>query len=268
MATAESLWPARLQAALVSDEALLALLAENPPIETKLAAVQALRGEDALRQAEREFRTHDRRVHSVAKQCYERCVTQRKMRARADELIAEATTVSGEVMIPANRLVELDQAWRTLDIALLHPDQRTQFGDLQNTLVNHVRGLGERQRDISRWCADARKTLATIAESQAQLSDATRELPELLTALGTMSAAARSQLDQIAALLPVVGPDTRNASMLAGQLTVVVNDADLIAARLTMLLELETTISSSKRAGRASELAIRSEEHTSELQSL
>ena len=256
MTTAESIWPARLQAALESDEALLALLAENPPIETKLAAVQALRGEEALKQAEREFRTHDRRVHTVAKQCYERCVTQRKMRARADELIAEATAVSGGVMIPANRLVELDQAWRTLDIALLHPDQRTQFSDLQNSLVNHVRGLGERQRDISRWCADARNTLATIAESQAQLCDANRELPQLMTALGTMTAAARSRLDEITALLPAVGPDKRNASMLAGQLTVVVNDADQIAARLTMLLELETTISSSKRAGRAKRVIV------------
>ena len=175
-------WETRLEAALASDEALLALLAENPPIELKLAAVQALRGEEALRLAEREFRTHDRRVHTVAKQAYERSVTQRKMRARADELIAEATAVSGELMIPANRLVDLDQAWRTLDTALLHPDQRTKFVELQDALVKHVRDLGERQRDISRWCADARKTLATIAESHAQLSDKALGLTELRSA--------------------------------------------------------------------------------------
>ena len=249
-------WEARLEAARVSDEALLALLAENPPIEVKLAAVQALRGEEALRLAEREFRTHDRRVHTVAKQAYERSVTQRKMRARADELIAEATAVSGELMIPANRLVDLDQAWRTLDTALLHPDQRTKFVELQDALVKHVRDLGERQREISRWCADARKTLTAIAEAHAQLSDTACGLPELRSALGHVAADAKSRLDQIGALLPVVGPDARNASMLAGQLTVALNDASLIAARLEILLEIEKTISSIRPSDQSNVKAI------------
>ena len=232
-------WAHLLEVAVGNDDALLALLMENPPIEIKLSAVQALRGEEALRQAEREFRTHDRRVHSVAKQCYERSVTQRKMRARADELIAEATAVSGELLIPANRLVELDQSWRELDTALLHPDQRTKFGDLQDALVKHLRDLGERQRSISRWCVEAKQTLTAVAESRAQLNEASRELPELLTAVATVTAEARSRLDQITALLPVVGPDARNASILAGQLSVALNDGQLIEAKLKLLSEFQ-----------------------------
>ena len=243
-------WAHRLEVALDNDESLLALLTENPPIEIKLAAVQALRAEEALKQAEREFRTHDRRVHSVAKQCYERSVSQRKMRARADELIAEATAVSGELMIPANRLVELDQAWRALDTALLHPDQRTQFGDLQDALVKHVRDLGERQRDISRWCVDARQSLVTVAEFRAQLSDATHEVPDLLSGLTAVTADVRSRLDQITALLPVVGSDARNASMLAGQLTAAFNDTHLIEAKLKLLSEFQTANPNSGKPAR------------------
>jgi DNA repair protein SbcC/Rad50 len=233
-------WPQKLDAALTDDDALMSLLAENPPIEIKLSAVQALRSEEALRLAEREFRTHDRRVHTVAKQCYERSVTQRKMRARADEIIAEATAVSGELMIPANRLVELDQAWRELDTALLHPDQRSKFEELQDALVKHVRELGERQRDISRWCIEGRQTFTAISDSRSALSDATLTPQALIDALAPAINEAKTRLDEIGKLLPVVGPDARNASMLAGQLSVAVSDSARIEAKLRLIAECGT----------------------------
>ena len=233
-------WAQKLDAAMSDDDALLALLTENPPIEIKLLAVQALQSEEALRLAEREFRTHDRRVHTVAKQCYERSVTQRKMRARADELIAEATAVSEELMIPANRLVELDQAWRALDTALLHPDQRTKFGELQDALVKHVRDLGERQRDITRWCGDAKDTMATIVNFRLTLGDQTLTPQALLDGLIPLVAIAKHGLEHIGSLLPVVGPDARNASMLAGQLSVAVSDFQLVENKLNLLVECQT----------------------------
>src|ERR1017187_4875900 len=78
-----AVWEGKLQAAMGNDMELLALAKDAPSIDIKLSAVLALAGEDALRQAEREFRTHDRRVHRVVKYRYKTQVEQRETRARA-----------------------------------------------------------------------------------------------------------------------------------------------------------------------------------------
>ena len=57
----KALWEARLAAASGSDESLLSLAKEAPLEEIKLAAIQSLSSEEALKAAEREFRNHDRR---------------------------------------------------------------------------------------------------------------------------------------------------------------------------------------------------------------
>src|SRR5512139_2275861 len=56
-------WPGQLQAAQGDDAALLALAAATSRLDIKMAAVQAMIGETALRQAERRFRDRDRKVH-------------------------------------------------------------------------------------------------------------------------------------------------------------------------------------------------------------
>lgn len=237
----ESGWGLRLQQAIGDDAAVLALIGEIPSIELKIVAVQALVGEDALRLAEREFRTHDRRVHSVAKQCYEKCVAQRKARARADELIDEAMTVSAESMIPANRLVELDQAWRALDASLLDASQLTRFDAVQTRLVKQVRDSGERHRAISKWVIQARVALAQLNESIAQAADPARKLDELLGVMSAASAVARGGLDEVSVLVPEGSADSNFTVMLTNELSNSLNDAAAVEARLNVLVELGET---------------------------
>ena len=70
-------WRARLEAAGADDAALLDIAKQAPHIDVKCAAIAALTGEATLKAAEREFRTHDRRVHRAAKQRHEAAVAQR-----------------------------------------------------------------------------------------------------------------------------------------------------------------------------------------------
>ena len=68
LAAAQAALQEALQTALGDDAALLRLAQSAVPLDTKLAAVQAINGETALQQAERDFRSHDRKVHRLAKQ--------------------------------------------------------------------------------------------------------------------------------------------------------------------------------------------------------
>ena len=241
-ASLESEWGSRLQAALGDDAALLALLKESSSIEIKVAAVQALNGEDALRQAEREFRTHDRRVHSVAKQCYETRIAQRKTRALANELIEAAVALTGESMIPANRLVELDQAWRALDVDLLESDQVAKFAGLQARLAERVRDYGDRQRSVSRWSVHVRQVLTNLSACCARTTDTSQTPYELLLALTSARDEVRNAQAQIPALMPAPGPDAKTVAALGEELSAVTHAAVLIEARLAILDELQTVM--------------------------
>ncbi|MBK7517284.1 MAG: hypothetical protein IPI51_17155 [Betaproteobacteria bacterium] len=116
-------WAARLQAAQGDDAALLRIAASAPRLEIKMAAVQALAAEASLRQAEREFRSHDRKVHRLAKQRLEAAVAQREARARAQVLLERAAALVDEADVPINHVVELDPGWHALAADLLEPRQ-------------------------------------------------------------------------------------------------------------------------------------------------
>src|SRR5689334_8939972 len=60
-------WAPRLQQAQGDDAALLLITQTAPTWEVKLAAVEGLVSEESLKQAEREMRTQDSRVHRAAK---------------------------------------------------------------------------------------------------------------------------------------------------------------------------------------------------------
>src|SRR5664279_3580008 len=127
-ATASAIaWQLKLQAALGDDTALLALAREGAPVDVKVAAVSALTSEAALKLAEREHRDHDRRVHRLAKQRHLAQVARRETAEQASRLIEAAKALIEEPLIPANRLVELDRAWRALDLTLLDAAQRAEF---------------------------------------------------------------------------------------------------------------------------------------------
>ena len=77
-------WAGRLAQAHGDDDALLALIrTAGLPLQLKQAAVEALDGEAALKVAEREGRSHDRRIHQLAKRRLLAAVAQREAREQA-----------------------------------------------------------------------------------------------------------------------------------------------------------------------------------------
>ena len=144
-------------------------------LEIKLAAVEALVTEEALKQAEREFRSHDRNVHRAAKRRLQAALALRETRARAAALIETATTLAGAALVPINRLVTLDRDWQALDASLLDPGQGTEFATLRARLDATVRERGDEQQRLQHWSADATRALAGLrlacAQAVAQGSD-------------------------------------------------------------------------------------------------
>lgn len=164
-------WDAQWQAAQGDDPALLRLAASAPALDLKMAAVAALSTEAALRQAEREFRSHDRRVHRLAKQRLEAAVAQRVARAGALALLARVKALTAEAEVPMNFIVQIDRDWEALPADLLEPDQCTRFELLRSRLDAVIREQGEAQQRLHRWLAEARRllpewrrALATAAE--------------------------------------------------------------------------------------------------------
>lgn len=231
-------WEGRLQAALGNDLELLALAIEAPSVDHKLSAVQALASEDALRNAEREFRKHDRRVHSLAKQRYETLVKQRETRASATALIQAAAVLGDAPMIPANRLVELNQAWDALDIVLIDDEQKSRFAELQASLAELMRQRGERKRAVGRWSAAAKRALADLTAAGGGATIAGKAPQELAGALAAAGEQARAAL----AAMPDGGTPPATDDVVIAELGAAIQsalqDVAPIAARLTLLVEL------------------------------
>jgi hypothetical protein len=231
-------WEGRLQAALGNDAALLALAIDAASIDHKLSAVQALSTEDGLRTAEREFRKHDRRVHSVAKQRYETLVRQRETRASAAELIHAAAALADLSMIPANRLVELNQAWELLDAALVADEQKAEFARNQAGLAELMRGRAEHKRSGSRWSAAARQALAELNAAGTSAVAAAADPRELAEKLATASEAARAALAAMPASNSPLPAEDGPLAALGAAMQSALQDAARIEARLALLREL------------------------------
>ncbi|WP_088279630.1 DUF349 domain-containing protein [Ideonella sp. A 288] len=164
---ARAAWAPRLQAAAGDDTALLKVATDAPVLEIRLAAVEALVGEAALKQAEREFRSHDRRIHRVAKQRLEAAVAQREARTQAQALIEAAEVLGRETPMPVNRVVTLDHDWQALAAADLEPGQRARFADLRARLDTVMQDQGEQQQRLQRWTAEARTRLDALQQAMA-----------------------------------------------------------------------------------------------------
>lgn len=165
-------WTAALALARGDNDALLALArSAATPIQAKQAAVEALTGEAALRLAEREFRSHDRRVHQLAKQRLQTTVAQRKTREHAARLLESTRGLMAMTEVPVNRLVELDRAWQALDAEAVEPAQRDDFTALMARLAAQLRERADIELQRRRWQADAvaaqRQLQAACAETAA-----------------------------------------------------------------------------------------------------
>lgn len=188
-----ALWQARLEAATGDDAALLEVAKQAPTIALKCAAIAALAEEAALKLAEREFRTHDRRVHSAAKQRLDGAVAQRLARAGAAGLIESATALLAEPTIPTNRLVELDRAWHALDAALLDEAQKTEFNAVSSRLTELTREHGEHALQVERWTRAARQALQDLNSVEADVVAGARERGEMAAVLAAVQAARQNR---------------------------------------------------------------------------
>jgi DNA repair protein SbcC/Rad50 len=191
-------WPARLQSALGDDAALLALARSGAPLAMQETAVQAVTNEAALKQAERDWRGHDRRLHRLVKQRHGAVVAQREARERAAQLIAAAAALCEESPIPTNRLVELDRDWQALDASLLEAAQREAYAALLERLTRLSRERGDQALQAQRWAAAAREALAQLQKTSAEAAAGTAERGPWLAAC----AAARACLDSATATDP------------------------------------------------------------------
>jgi len=163
-------WTAALALARGDDDALLALArSAGTPLQFKQAAVEALTGEAALRLAEREFRSHARRVHQLAKQRLQAKVAQRKTREQAARLLESAQSLAGMTKLPVNRVVELDRAWESLDAGAIEPAQRDDFVALTAQLAAQLRRRADIELQRKRWQADA---VAALQQLQAACTEA------------------------------------------------------------------------------------------------
>lgn len=178
-------WTAQLAAARGDDAALLALSRSRAPLEVKLAAIEAIAGEAALKEAEREFRDHDRRVHRLAKQRHTQAVAQREARSRAGELITAAQALVQEPQIALNRLVEIDRGWTALDATLLDPAQRAAYAGLMAQLAALTRERADQPQKIKRWTEQAREALARLKAVGADAAAGAQTRSQLATAAGT-----------------------------------------------------------------------------------
>jgi hypothetical protein len=159
---ARAVWLPQLASAQGDDAALLRLALATPLLDIKLAAVEALATEAALKQAERDFRSHDRRVHGAAKRRLLAKVAERESRAKAQALFAVAAGLLAETPVPANRLVALDRDWQALTPTLLDPADRQAFVALREQLDAAVSAQAEQQRHLQRWRADAPRAVAEL----------------------------------------------------------------------------------------------------------
>ncbi|MEO8155283.1 MAG: DUF349 domain-containing protein [Rhizobacter sp.] len=173
-------WQPRLQAALGDDAALLLIAQTAPVLDIRCAAIEALASEDALKQAERELRTHDSRVHRAAKRRLVAAVTQREARAGAQAVIAAATALAAEVPLPANRLVAIDHGWQALDASLLEPAQVSGFTELREQLNALLREQGEQEQRMQQEQQEAQQR--AIAEAQQAQAEEEARLAALAAA--------------------------------------------------------------------------------------
>ncbi len=228
-------WEGKLQSAIGKDHELLAVAKDAPSVDIKHAAVLALTSEAALKLAEREFRTHDRRVHRLAKQRYEALVEKRETCEAANQLISNATALLNEAIIPANRLVELDLAWRALDQALLENEQNATFAQLQTKLTALMRERSDSLRAVQRWTAEARQALTQLNAACAGISADNKEWAALASAIASASDSARIVVLAVPVASSLILADKDSMAELVDALQAALHKADQISTRLSIL---------------------------------
>lgn len=177
-ANVASVWSGRLNRALGDDAALLALAKEAPTTDLKLAAVQALSTEAGFKSAEREFRTHDRRVYQLARQRHAHAKATREVAERATALISAAAVWLDAPVIPVNRLVEFDRGWQALDASLLSAAHQAEYAALSGQLSAAMQAHSDQRAATLAAAEAAAAEAAVLAETQALEAQALEALAQ------------------------------------------------------------------------------------------
>lgn len=224
---AAAVWLDRVSRAHGNDEALLALAKEAPTVDAKVAAVSALTQEASLKQAEREFRTHDRRVHQVAKRRHAEVKAQRETTERAAGLIQTATDLLAAPEIPVNRLAELERHWKALDAALVSAALQAGFEAALAQLKTALHVRSEHKLAVARWAE-----LATQTTTQLRAQSLAAACGE---AAGSELARACDAAQGVLADMPAGDP----SAALGAALQSTLSTAALVQARLAFLDQLK-----------------------------
>ena len=211
-ANVASVWSGRLNRALGDDAALLALAKEAPTADLKLAAVQALSTEAVLKSAEREFRTHDRRVHQLARQRHAHAKATREVAERASALISAAAVWLDAPVIPVNRLVEFDRGWQALDASLLSAAHQAEYAALAGQLSAAMQAHSDQQAAALVAVAEA-AAAAALAQTQTQALEA-QALAALAQAALTRPADSPSAEPDEGALEDTITPSSPDAALM------------------------------------------------------
>jgi hypothetical protein len=203
-------WAARLEQTRGDDGALLALMqTAAAPLAIRQAAVEALEGEAALQQAEREARNRDRRVHQIAKRRWLATVAARQTREQAAQLIEAARELASQPDAPLNRGVELDRAWQALDPVLVDSVQREAFDALTSQLTQQARQVTDLERQRKRWHSDAQQALQQLKAACAEAAEGTLDRP----ALAAVASASQALLEAQPVGDAAAAPDAARAAL-------------------------------------------------------
>jgi hypothetical protein len=186
-------WAASLAQARGDDEALLALaVAAGTPLKIKQAAVEGLDSEAALKRAERDFRSHDRRVHQFAKQRLLAKAAQRQTREQAAQLLEAARSLAAMEAVPVNRVVEIDKAWQSLDVGAIEPTQSDAFAALTAQLAEQIRQRADTELQRKHWLADAAAALRQLQATCTEAAAGTQDRGHLAGSIGAARGVASS----------------------------------------------------------------------------
>lgn len=158
-------WRDKILAAKSDDAALLQLAHQAPGVDLKLAALEALTQEDSFKQAMREFRDQDKRLHRAAKSRWQAASGKREATTEANASIASARALLEQELIPVNRVVELDRAWAALNVGLLDAALPVEFAALSAQLGTRVRARSEGEQAITRWLVAAENAIGQLSAS-------------------------------------------------------------------------------------------------------
>ena len=252
-AIGEEEWRNRLATAADNDDELLAIAKQTVSLTIKQAAINAMTTEAGLKAAEREFRSHDRRIYREAKLRYEGKVTERLARAEAANLIAQCNQLLLSDPIAANRFVDIDRAWQRLDSARLTANMINEYRGVSAQLTSKLRARGDQQLSFKRWRNDAERAHQELTEGCLAVAQSGMDRDKLAKLYDHIESLRGQGALLPSAETPRLEAQQREIDYMQAQLDSALQLARALDARLTFLDKLIADIALETRQSAASD---------------